>query len=61
MNQHAELFAIKLMIKSLKYSDTYKQSILSLIDDMIKQEDSRCSDEYKAKLESINQLIDENI
>lgn len=61
MTQHSELFAIKLMVKSLKYSDTYKQPLLTLLQEMIEAEDKRCTDEYKAELQAINQSIDKSL
>jgi hypothetical protein len=61
MNQHATLFAIKLMVKSLKYSETYTKPLIDLINEMIEREDNRCTDEYKARLVQLNEMINQNL
>ncbi len=61
MTEHDTLFAIKLMVKSLNFSTTATQPLIKLIDELIESENHRCTDEYKERLISLNNLIDNTL
>jgi len=61
MSNHAVLFAIKMMLKSLPYSSAKVDPLISKINDFIDLENNDCTQIYRGKLTELNDMIDENI
>ena len=58
MDELNKLFAIQLMIHDLRFSDSHKKPLLDAVSEMITNEISECSGNYKQNLLSIKVLID---
>ena len=61
MTELSTLFAVKILIKNLKYSSTRLDSLLKEVEALIEYEKSRCTDEYSNRLQNLNDLINSEI